>query len=115
MICLLELLLSILVVGLIIKFLYSKGISIGSMKKNFPIKFFLAFMLLGIFLRINFLFPPDYLLKDIIEPVVSVAFIYLIIALLNRNGFLDRQKINIISGGLYILAGIAIFTLGLMI
>ncbi|MBM7661113.1 hypothetical protein JOC85_001885 [Bacillus mesophilus] len=100
------------IIILVISFLNKKGVSVGSYKKNFPLKFFLAMILLGIFIRISYLFIGyEYFLKETVEPSVGIIIIYIIIAIINRNGFLDKQNINDWVAAILILSGIAYFLL----
>lgn len=109
MIYYLKLLLAIVIVYLVIALLNKKGISAGNFRKNFPLKSFLVLVLLGIFMRIMFLFSDlEYIFKDTIEPVVSVTTIYLILAIINKNGLLDKQKINNFVGALLTVGGVVI-------
>ena len=107
---LLESLFAITIIIVVIALLNKKGISAGSYKKNFPLKFFLVLVLLGISIRINFLFfEYEYLFKETVEPIVSIIVIYVIMAIINRNGFLDKQNINDFVGAVLIVGGIAAF------
>ena len=104
----LESLFAITIIILVIALLNKKGISAGSYKKNFPLKFFLVLVLLGISIRINFLFfEYEYLFKETVEPIVSIIVIYVIMAIINRNGFLDKQNINDFVGAVLIVGGIS--------
>jgi hypothetical protein len=103
----LEMFFAIGIISLAIKFLNNKGISIGSYKKNYPLKLFLVLVLMGILIRINFLFVEfEYLFKDTVETIVGIIIIYIIMALLNRNGYLDKPNINDFVGALLIVGGI---------
>lgn len=105
----LEMFFAIVIISFVIKLLNNKGISIGSYKKNFPLKIFHVLVLLGILISINnFLFVEhNYFLKEAVEPIVSIIIIYIIMALLNRYGFLDKPNINDFVGALLIGGGIA--------
>lgn len=106
----LESLLAITIIIVVIALLNKKGISAGSYKKNFPLKSFLLLVLVGISIRINFLFAEyEYLFKETVEPIVSIIIIYIIMAIINRNGFLDKQNINDFVGAVLIVGGIAAF------
>ena len=106
----LESLFAITIIILVIALLNKKGISAGSYKKNFPLKSFLVLVLLGISIRINFLFVEyEYLFKETVEPIVSIIIIYIIMAIINRNGFLDKQNINDFVGAVLIVGGISAF------
>lgn len=45
-------------------------------------------------------------LKGRFEPIVSAIIIYIIIAIINRNGFLDKRNINDFVGAVLIVGGI---------
>ena len=98
---------AITIISVVVALLNKKGISAGSYKKNFPLKSFLVLVLLGVFIRINSLFAEyEYLFKEMVEPVVSAIIIYIIVAIINRNGFLDKQNINDFVGAILIVGGI---------
>ena len=68
-------------------------------------------MLLGIFIRINhsLLNEQEYFLKETVEPMVGIVIIYIIMALLNRNGLLDIPTINDFVEVLLIVGGFVTF------
>ncbi|WP_246941949.1 hypothetical protein [Bacillus pinisoli] len=104
----LEMFFAIAIIILVVSFLNKKGVTIGSYKKNFPLKFFLVMILLGTFIRINYLFiGHEYFLRETVEPIVSIIVIYIIISKLNRNGLLDKPTVNDLVSAILIIGGIA--------
>ena len=106
----LESLFAITIIIVVVALLNKKGISAGSYKKNFPLKSFLVLVMSGICIRINSLFAEyEYLFKEMVGPIVSALIIYIIMAIINRNGFLDKQNINDFVGAVLIVGGISAF------
>jgi len=106
----LETLFTIAIISVVVSLLNKKGISAGSYKKNFPLKSFLVLVLLSICIRINSLFAEyEYVLKEMVGPIVSAISIYIIMAIINRNGFFDKQNINSFVSAVLIVGGISAF------
>jgi len=100
---------TIIILNIGIYYLNKKGIAVGIYRKNIPLRFFVAMVLLGIFMRLTFWIEFEYLLKDIVEPILCILIIYIIMSLLNRYDFVDKLKIHDFVGALLIVGGIGIY------
>ncbi|WP_041964284.1 hypothetical protein [Mesobacillus selenatarsenatis] len=97
---------AVVIIIFVIAILNNKGISIGNYNS---LKILLVLVMLGILIRVNFKFVEyDYFLKETVEPIVSIILIYIIVALLNRNGFLDKLKLNDFVGVILVVGGFAV-------
>ncbi|MFC0187381.1 hypothetical protein ACFFJY_03730 [Fictibacillus aquaticus] len=77
------------------------------MKITFPIKFFAAMMLISTLIVFNDYFIPNpFPSWEKIEGFAAALFIYLILKLLNRKGYLDRSFPDALNV-FFIVAGVA--------